>query len=373
MDYNSFLKKVEFQEIDSKNYLIYNKRILLVGTDLYRILKKAKHTHIEIENLIDQEELIEEEKKIVISKINEMFFALKMQKTNNYINYRIKLINTTKTNLISKYLKIIIPKSFYIFFFSLLIINVIFLYFFKHVIFSKINLDILDLFIYYIFIFLILIFHEFGHSSASLKFKKDPDEIGLGFYLFFPVLYSNVTKIWLLNKSERVIVNLSGIYFQLFFNLILIIILTSITNQDVTNIIVMLIRTNLFIAAYSLIPFTRNDGYWVISDYLEISNLQKKSNDYLYSIIRKKNIKKHSETPKKYTIIKIYSILNSFFIIYIYIFIFWFVCSFLIKIWGIDDGFLLLKENLYQLIISLMAIYILFKMFYKNIVKKEYD
>jgi putative peptide zinc metalloprotease protein len=119
-----------------------------------------------------------------------------------------------------------------------------------------------------------LIFHEFGHSSASEKFNAKCGEIGFGFYLLTPVLYSDVTEVWRLKKSQRVIVDLAGVYMQFLFMSILSLIYITTNNQ-------IYLAASLFIGVGALVnlnPFLRFDGYWVLSDITNTVNLRSRSN-----------------------------------------------------------------------------------------------
>ena len=62
-----------------------------------------------------------------------------------------------------------------------------------------------------------IIFHELGHSSACRYYNAEHKEIGFGIYFIFPVFYSNVTDIWRLKPSQRIVVDLAGLYFQYIF------------------------------------------------------------------------------------------------------------------------------------------------------------
>jgi putative peptide zinc metalloprotease protein len=61
------------------------------------------------------------------------------------------------------------------------------------------------------------ILHEIGHATSTSLFGSKHGGIGIGFYLFSPVLFADVTDIWRLSKTKRIIVNLSGIYFEILF------------------------------------------------------------------------------------------------------------------------------------------------------------
>ncbi|AUD04437.1 M50 family metallopeptidase [Spirosoma pollinicola] len=131
---------------------------------------------------------------------------------------------------------------------------------------------------FYPAVLFILISHELGHAAASYRFGVKPKEIGIGLYLIFPVLYADVTEIWRLNKTKRVIVNLGGFYVQLLINLLLIWFLVSnFGNADRITISRYLIQLNVAMMVINTIPFIKLDGYWLYSDLFSLPNLQRQA------------------------------------------------------------------------------------------------
>ncbi|GGF03813.1 hypothetical protein [Hymenobacter cavernae] len=137
----------------------------------------------------------------------------------------------------------------------------------------------------YLFFALVGLFHELGHATAAARYKITPKEVGFGFYLVLPVLYTDISKVWILDKYKRVQVNLAGIYFQLLVNLLLYLAYTMSLRWNgphgaATYLIISFFLANATLALYSLNPFFRNDGYWVCSDYFAVPNLAAAAQDY---------------------------------------------------------------------------------------------
>ncbi|MBT9395465.1 hypothetical protein KLP40_20035 [Hymenobacter sp. NST-14] len=134
----------------------------------------------------------------------------------------------------------------------------------------------------YIFFALVGLFHELGHAATAARFGIAPKEVGFGFYLVLPVLYTDVSKVWLLDKRKRILVNLAGIYFQLLINILLSVayLISLHWNTSATYLIISFFLTNATLALYSLNPFFRNDGYWVCSDYFGVPNLSAAAQSY---------------------------------------------------------------------------------------------
>ena len=143
------------------------------------------------------------------------------------------------------------------------------------------SFDLQDSLIYFFTVMTLSVtFHEIGHATSTSYFGAKHGGIGGGFYLFTPVYYADVTDIWRLKKTQRIIVNLSGMYFELIFCSILV--LMSILLDDYMLTVTALV---VFLHTFSnLNPFLRSDGYWILSD------LTNKPNLFYHSIGRIKDV-----------------------------------------------------------------------------------
>lgn len=129
------------------------------------------------------------------------------------------------------------------------------------------------------------LFHELGHASACKHFGIRHGGIGFGLYLNFPVLYTDVTEVWRLRRTDRCIVNLAGVYFQMYI-LLAVLALFYATGSDTLRYMILTLNLGFIM---TLNPFFKFDGYWIASDVLGIPNLRNRSKEllnYLYSRIR---------------------------------------------------------------------------------------
>ena len=122
---------------------------------------------------------------------------------------------------------------------------------------------------YLLFLFSILA-HEFGHSSACLRYGAQPGEIGFCFYFIFPAFYSNVSSAWELKRKHRVVVDIGGIFFQLIVGSIYIFFYSIYISWAPLYIATLMILSSCL---FSLNPVFKFDGYWLIADSLGVTNL----------------------------------------------------------------------------------------------------
>lgn len=105
-------------------------------------------------------------------------------------------------------------------------------------------------------------FHELGHATACRRYAGKTGEIGLGINVVVPVFFANVSNLYLVGRRHRLIIGVSGLYFQVVFATVILLMGSGqapVEKYLMINALSMLINT---------IPLFRNDGYWVLNDLL---------------------------------------------------------------------------------------------------------
>jgi len=145
---------------------------------------------------------------------------------------------------------------------------------------------------------IIKIFHEFSHSFACKKFGQlNPGISGAGqvhtmgvmFLVFVPLPYMDASSAWAFrSKWHRTVVGAAGVITELCLAAIAAIVWAN-TSTGTLHIIA---HNVIFIASVSTIifngnPLLRFDGYYVLSDLLEIPNLGPRSKAYIYYLVKR--------------------------------------------------------------------------------------
>ncbi|MBV7314305.1 hypothetical protein [Shewanella sp. NIFS-20-20] len=130
-------------------------------------------------------------------------------------------------------------------------------------------------------ILLCFLWHELGHASANRKFGGTPGRIGVGLYVIFPAFYADVTTSWQLTRMQRVVVDVSGLYFQAIA--LIFIDLYQLYSHSATALNIAWLIT--FAMLYTLNPFFKFDGYWLLSDLSGITNLHQKMRQTVRDLI----------------------------------------------------------------------------------------
>lgn len=187
----------------------------------------------------------------------------------SYIKLSFIVVNERTVSKLTKYLRFLflphVIKSILIV--AVFILFVCFYFFYDEILHTTITKS--EWILFFFLSFIGVTFHEFGHASAAHYFGAKHGGIGGGFYLFMPVYFADVTDIWKLNKFQRIIVNLAGMYFELVYVVFLVLVSFLVQN----NLILILACIYSMSILHSLNPFARSDGYWVLSDAIEKPNL----------------------------------------------------------------------------------------------------
>ena len=130
--------------------------------------------------------------------------------------------------------------------------------------------------------------HEFAHGLTCKHYGGEVREIGILFALFMPCFYCNVTDAWLIpKKSHRLWVTLAGGYCDLCLWAAAVFVWRVTVQDSLVNYVAWVILTvcggRLLI---NLNPLLRMDGYYLLSDWLEIPNLRKRATEHWMQHVR---------------------------------------------------------------------------------------
>ena len=137
--------------------------------------------------------------------------------------------------------------------------------------------------------FLVVGAHEFGHGLTCARFGGEVHEMGCALVFLQPAFYCNVSDAWLFpEKSKRLWVGFAGPYFELFL-WSLAVLMWRLTEPDtwIHFITLSVMATSGLKTLLNFNPLIKLDGYYLLSDYLEIPNLRRRSFRYVGSMTEK--------------------------------------------------------------------------------------
>lgn len=125
--------------------------------------------------------------------------------------------------------------------------------------------------------------HETGHASALVSSGCTQTEIGFGLYIYYPVLYTDVSEAWKLSRQRRALIDVGGVYFQSVFQLLLL----GLFFINGSTVFIYFFLFNDLIMFRTMNPFLRMDGYWLVADLFGIFNLREQSTKLIQHYVLK--------------------------------------------------------------------------------------
>lgn len=145
------------------------------------------------------------------------------------------------------------------------------------------------LFLAWLTVFAVTTAHEFAHGLTCKHFGGEVHELGFMLIYFQPAFYCNVSDAWLFpEKSKRLWVTFAGGYFELFIWAV-----ATLTwrlaepDTGLSFLLLVVMATSGIKCFFNFNPLIKLDGYYLLSDYLEIPNLRGRAFAYLSATLKR--------------------------------------------------------------------------------------
>ncbi len=131
------------------------------------------------------------------------------------------------------------------------------------------------------------VFHEFGHGLSCKRLGGECHEIGFMLLVLTPCLYCNVSDSWRLpNKWHRAAIGAAGMYVEVILATIATFVWWFVQPGLVQDIALrVMLVSSVSTVLFNGNPLLRFDGYYIMSDLLEIPNLNQKSTKALTTLL----------------------------------------------------------------------------------------
>lgn len=127
------------------------------------------------------------------------------------------------------------------------------------------------------------VLHEFGHGMSCKHFGGECHEMGVMFLVLTPCLYCNVSDSWMLpSRWHRAAIGAAGMYVEV----VIASVATFIWWFSEPGMLNYICLNIMFVSSVSTIlfnanPLLRYDGYYILSDLMEVPNLRAKASSIL--------------------------------------------------------------------------------------------
>ena len=125
--------------------------------------------------------------------------------------------------------------------------------------------------------FISLILHESAHALTCKHFGRKVRSIGLVLYYGCPTFFTDVTDSWMLSRNKRMAVAVAGVAANALVGGVCGVLIYFTDSDLLCRFFLVGAVVNILAVFFNLIPFLKLDGYYILSDYLDMPNLREKS------------------------------------------------------------------------------------------------
>lgn len=131
--------------------------------------------------------------------------------------------------------------------------------------------------------------HEFGHASVVKRYGGEVHTLGVMFMLLVPLPYVDATASWSFRKkSRRMLVGAAGMLTEFFIASIALILWANLGGGILKNLAYnIIIMASVSTVLFNINPLMRFDGYYMLTDLLDMPNLQQRSVQHLKYLLER--------------------------------------------------------------------------------------
>jgi CRP-like cAMP-binding protein len=155
-----------------------------------------------------------------------------------------------------------------------------------------------------------LVIHEFGHAITAKHEGCDVYKGGVMLYYGLPAAFVDTTDVWMFGKRARIAVTWAGPYTGYIIAGIcsLVVRLVPGLSPNTSVLLLQIALVAVTISTFNVLPLVKLDGYYLLSDALEIPRLHERSMEFLTQRLFT-NIREHKKWTREEKIFLAFGIL----------------------------------------------------------------
>lgn len=195
---------------------------------------------------------------------------------------------------------------------------------------------------------LLKLWHELGHGVICKRFGGQVPEAGVMLLVLLPSPFVDASSAWsFASKWQRMAVGAGGMLFELFAAAVASIVWLSVPTGSLASELSFYVMFSASVATvlFNANPLMKFDGYYMLSDWLEIPNLMQRSqqllkNFFLKHVYRVEKVKPVTTLPGERAVLLVYGLLSQVYRVVVFLSITlwllgtWFGVGLILAVWS---------------------------------------
>ncbi len=129
--------------------------------------------------------------------------------------------------------------------------------------------------------FVLTFFHELGHAATIVHYGRRVKSAGFMIYMGSPAFFVEATDSLMLDRRQRIVQSLAGPFSELVLAGLASIVLFEFRDASIAGLLYRFALINYFVIFLNLIPLLELDGYWILSDLIQVPDLRQRSLQFI--------------------------------------------------------------------------------------------
>jgi CRP-like cAMP-binding protein/Zn-dependent protease len=148
--------------------------------------------------------------------------------------------------------------------------------------------------------FFLTFMHELGHAAVLVHYKRHVKSAGFMIYFGSPAFFVEATDSLMLSRRQRILQSFAGPFTEMILAGIASIALWAFPDGPTAGLLYKFAFLNYFVIFLNLIPLLELDGYWILSDLIQVPDLRPRSLQFIQHDLWHKIKTRERLTPQEW-------------------------------------------------------------------------
>jgi CRP-like cAMP-binding protein/Zn-dependent protease len=129
--------------------------------------------------------------------------------------------------------------------------------------------------------FVLTFFHELGHATSIVHYGRRVKSAGFMIYFGSPAFFVEASDSLMLDRRKRIVQSFAGPFFELVLAGFASLAIIAFPDASTAGLLYRFALINYFVIFLNLIPLLELDGYWILSDLIQVPDLRQRSLQFI--------------------------------------------------------------------------------------------
>ena len=148
--------------------------------------------------------------------------------------------------------------------------------------------------------FFLTFMHELGHSVVISRYDRKVKSAGFMIYFGSPAFFVEATDSLMLDRRQRIIQSFAGPFTELVIAGVASLVIFAYPEGPMADLLYKFALLNYLVIFLNLIPLLELDGYWILSDLIQVPELRPRSLEFIQHDLWHRLREKERLTPQEW-------------------------------------------------------------------------